>query len=97
MISNIKLYQVDMTWNSLAQNQCVNNLEEANLEPQPLSNLHQDWLSPEEQKERKIQVNSNKVMRKINKSDRDNNISENKLHVVSSGFDEIPEVEEASD
>ena len=56
-------------WDMLAQHQRENSLVEANLEQQPLPNLHRDWLSPEEREVREHQDVNAKVMRRLHRRD----------------------------
>ena len=56
-------------WDSLAQNERVNVLVEAEMEQEPLPNIHQDWLTPEERAIRGEQEINSEVMRRIQRRD----------------------------
>ena len=54
-------------WDSLAQNKREDLLNEANLEQEPLPNLHNVWPTPGEQAKRENQSLNDEVTRRLNK------------------------------
>ena len=84
-------------WDSLAQDQRVNTLVEENLEQQPLPNLHRDWLSPEERKERENQMVNAEVMRRIHRRDADIDPTMEVIPETTPAVEEVSETVPASD
>ena len=85
----------------MVQNESENILVEANNEQEPISPIHQDWLTVDEQTARDDQNINNEVMRRIQRRYNPQPLQSTSLKegdaVTFSGTPETPAVIEASD
>ena len=84
-------------WDSLAQDQRINTLEEATFEQQPLPNLHRYWLSPEEKEERDRQVVNDEVTRRLHRRDADIDPTTEIISEITPTVEMIPDITPSSD
>ena len=84
-------------WETLAQDQRSDVLEEARSEKQPMPKLHKDWLTPEEQGDRDKADFNAEVMRRIHKKELDTDPTISIIPETTPVIDKISEAKEGSD